>query len=515
MSSDIKREFYLYNTLSRRKERLETITPGRVGLYVCGPTVYGDPHLGHARPGVTFDVLVRLLRNIGYKVRYVRNITDVGHLEHDADEGEDKIAKKARLEQLEPMEVAQTYTVHFRQAMAKLNVLPPSIEPNASGHIIEQIEFIKKVLDNGYAYISNGSVYFDVAKYAKKYNYGALSGRNLDEMLHNTRELDGQQDKHSSADFALWKKASPEHIMRWPSPWGDGFPGWHMECSAMGEKYLGKEFDIHGGGMDLMFPHHECEMAQNFAERGTGGVKYWMHNNLITIEGRKMGKSLGNFITLDELFNGTNPNLEQAYTPMTVRFFILQAHYRGTLDFSNSALQAAEKGLKRLMQAVKDALSLKTSEGAEVQSSVNGHKSPASGIAEEISKIREDIFTALCDDMNTPVALSYIYELVKIVNNAKEGRIVLTKAEKDAVTALFKEVVTDILGLIDEDSAQSADGRSNSSNVIDGLMNYIIEDRKTARANKDWGKSDQIRDTLKALGIQLKDNKDGTTTWEI
>ncbi|MBQ1881763.1 MAG: cysteine--tRNA ligase, partial [Bacteroidales bacterium] len=479
MSSDIKREFYLYNTLSRRKERLETITPGRVGLYVCGPTVYGDPHLGHARPGVTFDVLVRLLRNIGYKVRYVRNITDVGHLEHDADEGEDKIAKKARLEQLEPMEVAQTYTVHFRQAMAKLNVLPPSIEPNASGHIIEQIEFIKKILDNGYAYISNGSVYFDVQKYAQNHNYGALSGRNLDEMLHNTRELDGQQDKHSSADFALWKKARPEHIMRWPSPWGDGFPGWHMECSAMGEKYLGKEFDIHGGGMDLMFPHHECEMAQNFAERGSGGVKYWMHNNLITIEGRKMGKSLGNFITLDELFNGTNPNLEQAYTPMTVRFFILQAHYRGTLDFSNSALQAAEKGLKRLMQAIKDALSLKTSEGAEVQSSVNDSKVPASGIAEEISKIREDIFTALCDDMNTPVALSYIYELVKIVNNAKEGRIVLTKAEKDAVTALFKEVVTDILGLIDEDSAQSADGRSNSSKVIDGLMNYIIEDRKT------------------------------------
>ena len=515
MSSDIKREFYLYNTLSRRKERLETITPGRVGLYVCGPTVYGDPHLGHARPGVTFDVLVRLLRNIGYKVRYVRNITDVGHLEHDADEGEDKIAKKARLEQLEPMEVAQTYTVHFRQAMAKLNVLPPSIEPNASGHIIEQIEFIKKILDNGYAYISNGSVYFDVQKYAQNHNYGALSGRNLDEMLHNTRELDGQQDKHSSADFALWKKASPEHIMRWPSPWGDGFPGWHMECSAMGEKYLGKEFDIHGGGMDLMFPHHECEMAQNFAERGSGGVKYWMHNNLITIEGRKMGKSLGNFITLDELFNGTNPNLEQAYTPMTVRFFILQAHYRGTLDFSNSALQAAEKGLKRLMQAIKDASSLKTSEGAKVQSSVNDSKVPASGIAEEISKIREDIFTALCDDMNTPVALSYIYELVKIVNNAKEGRIVLTKAEKDAVTALFKEVVTDILGLIDEDSAQSADGRSNSSKVIDGLMNYIIEDRKTARANKDWGKSDQIRDTLKALGIQLKDNKDGTTTWEI
>ena len=503
MSEEIKREFYLYNTLTRRKERLETITPGRVGLYVCGPTVYGDPHLGHARPGITFDVLTRLLRNLGYKVRYVRNITDVGHLEHDADEGEDKIAKKARLEQLEPMEVAQTYTVHFRQAMAKLNVLPPSIEPNASGHIIEQIEFIRKILDNGYAYISNGSVYFDVAKYAKKYNYGALSGRNLDEMLHNTRELDGQQDKHSSADFALWKKASPEHIMRWPSPWGDGFPGWHMECSAMGEKYLGKEFDIHGGGMDLMFPHHECEMAQNFAERGTGGVKYWMHNNLITIEGRKMGKSLGNFITLDELFSGSNPILEQAYTPMTVRFFILQAHYRGTLDFSNSALQAAEKGLKRLMQAVKDAEAIKEAEKS------------SEGIAEQIGKIREDIFTALCDDMNTPVAISYIYELVKIVNNAKEGRISIAKAEKDAICNLFKDVVTDILGLVDEEAAQSAEGQSSSANVIDGLMNYIIEDRKAARANKDWAKSDQIRDTLKALGIQLKDNKDGSTSWEM
>ena len=503
MSAEIKRDFYLYNTLTRRREKLETVTPGRVGLYVCGPTVYGDPHLGHARPGITFDVLVRLLSNLGYKVRYVRNITDVGHLEHDADEGEDKIAKKARLEELEPMEVAQTYTVHFRQAMAKLNVLPPSIEPNASGHIIEQIEFIKKILDNGYAYISNGSVYFDVEKYSKKFSYGALSGRNLDEMLHNTRELDGQQDKHSSADFALWKKASPEHIMRWPSPWGDGFPGWHMECSAMGEKYLGKEFDIHGGGMDLMFPHHECEMAQNFAERGTAGVKYWMHNNLITIEGRKMGKSLGNFITLDELFSGNNPILEQAYTPMTVRFFILQAHYRGTLDFSNSALQAAEKGLKRLMQAVKDASNLKESAAS------------TENLSADVNKIREDVFTALCDDMNTPIAISHVYELVKIVNNAKEGRLNVAKAEKDAICALFKDVVTDILGLVDEESSQSAEGQSASTKVIDGLMNYIIEDRKAARAAKDWGKSDQIRDTLKALGIQLKDNKDGTTSWEL
>ncbi len=519
MSAEITRELYLYNTLSRRRELLETVVPGRVGLYVCGPTVYGDPHLGHARPGVTFDVLVRLLRSIGYKVRYVRNVTDVGHLEHDADEGEDKIAKKARLEQLEPMEVAQLYTVRFREAMAKLNVLPPSIEPNASGHIIEQIEFIKKILDNGYAYISNGSVYFDVESYSKKFNYGALSGRNVEDLLHNTRELDGQQDKHSSADFALWKKASPQHIMRWPSPWGDGFPGWHMECSAMGEKYLGKEFDIHGGGMDLMFPHHECEMAQNFAERGSGGVRYWMHNNLITIEGRKMGKSLGNFITLEELFSGDNPNLEQAYTPMTVRFFILQAHYRGTLDFSNAALQASEKGLKRLMQAIKDAnsLAMKDSSGLKLEDIKLGDlaKAEAGSLAEDINKIREEIFTALCDDMNTPVALSYIYELVKIVNNIKEGRTNASPLEKSAICILFREVVTDILGLIDEEAQSSSDGMSKVAKVIDGLMGYIIEERKEARVNKDWGKSDKIRDTLKELGIQLKDNKDGTSSWEV
>lgn len=475
--------------------------PGMVGLYVCGPTVYGDPHLGHARPGVTFDVLVRLLRNIGYRVRYVRNITDVGHLEHDADEGEDKIAKKARLEQLEPMEVAQTYTVHFRQQMAALNVLPPSIEPNASGHIIEQIEFIKKILANGFAYESNGSIYFDVVKYSKQHNYGALSGRNVEELLSNTRELDGQSDKRHPADFALWKKASPEHIMKWPSPWSEGFPGWHLECSAMGEKYLGGEFDIHGGGMDLMFPHHECEIAQNVAERGKSGVKYWMHNNLITIEGRKMGKSLGNFITLEELFTGNNPNLEQAYTPMTVRFFILQAHYRGTLDFSNSALKAAEKGLKRLMQAVKDADTLKVGESD-------------GSVGKEVEKIREAIFTALCDDLNTPIAISHVYELVKIVNNAKEGRVVVSQSEKESISSLFKEVVFDILGLLDEDSVSSS-ASAGSANVIDGLMQFVIKERKEARANKDWAKSDQIRDALKELGIQLKDNKDGSTTWEL
>lgn len=506
--SEIKRDFELYNTLSRKKEKFIPSVPGRVGLYVCGPTVYGDPHLGHARPGITFDVLTRLFRNLGYKVRYVRNITDVGHLEHDADEGEDKIAKKARLEMLEPMEVAQTYTVHFRQAMAKLNVLPPSIEPNASGHIIEQIEFTKKILDNGFAYVSNGSVYFDVAKYNKEYRYGILSGRNLDDMMSNSRELDGTEDKHSPADFALWKKAQPEHIMRWPSPWGDGFPGWHIECSAMGEKYLGKEFDIHGGGMDLLFPHHECEIAQNFAERGQCGAKYWMHNNLITIDGRKMGKSLGNFITLDELFNGTNPNLEQAYTPMTVRFFVLQAHYRGTLDFGNAALQAAERGYRRLMQAVRDAKKLRTD---AAQSNVLPGED--CNTTEKLGRIRENIFAALCDDLNTPVALSCLYETVKLVNIIKEGKLGITEEEKESIVSLFEEVVTDILGLADEDSAAGLSEGKGAA--IDGLMQYIIAERKEARANKDWGKSDKIRDTLGGLGIKLKDNKDGSTEWSM
>ena len=342
----------LYNTLDRRKETFEPINPPHVGMYVCGPTVYGDPHLGHARPAVTFDLLFRYLRSLGYKVRYVRNVTDVGHLEHDADDGEDKISKKARLEQLEPMEVAHYYTERYHRAMDELNVLSPSIEPCASGHIIEQIAMVKEILDNGFAYESNGSVYFDVEKYNRKYSYGRLSGRNLDDILTNTRELDGQGDKRHSCDFALWKKASPEHIMRWPSPWSDGFPGWHAECTAMGKKYLGEHFDIHGGGMDLIFPHHECEIAQSVASQGEDMVHYWMHNNMLTVNGQKMGKSYGNFITLEELFKGTHPMLEQAYSPMTIRFFTLQAHYRSTVDFSNEALIASEKGLQRLIEAI-------------------------------------------------------------------------------------------------------------------------------------------------------------------
>jgi cysteinyl-tRNA synthetase len=347
----MKQKLSLCNTLTREKEIFEPLHAPHVGMYVCGPTVYGDPHLGHARPAITFDLLFRYLNHIGYKVRYVRNITDVGHLENDADEGEDKIAKKARLEQLEPMEIAQYYTNRYHKYMEALNVLPPSIEPHASGHIIEQIDFIKRILEKGFAYESSGSVYFDVENYNKVYNYGVLSHRNVEELLNATRELDGQEEKRRSVDFALWKKAAPEHIMRWASPWSDGFPGWHIECSAMGVKYLGKEFDIHGGGMDLLFPHHECEIAQNTAAEGHPAVKYWIHNNMITIEGQKMGKSLGNFITLEEFFTGSHSSLEQAYSPMTIRFFILQAHYRSTVDFSNEALKSSEKGLFRLLDA--------------------------------------------------------------------------------------------------------------------------------------------------------------------
>ncbi|MCR5828177.1 MAG: cysteine--tRNA ligase, partial [Bacteroidales bacterium] len=433
---------------------------------------------------------VRLFRYLGYKVRYVRNITDVGHLEHDADEGEDKIAKKARLEQLEPMEVVQYYTLRYQAAMTKLGVQPPSIEPRASGHIIEQIELVKKILDAGYAYVSNGSVYFDVEKYNKDHRYGILSGRTIDEMIANTRELDGQSDKRSSYDFALWKKAAPEHIMHWPSPWSEGFPGWHLECSAMSEKYLGEEFDIHGGGMDLMFPHHECELAQNTASRGKGGVHYWIHNNMITINGQKMGKSYGNFITLDELFNGTHKILTQAYSPMTVRFFILQAHYRGTLDFSNEALQAAEKGLRRLMQAAADV------EGLKVEDV------PAN---EEIARIRENVYDALCDDLNTPIALSNLFEAVRIVNTVADGKMKICKEDKDILVELLKTVTGDVLGLTDERE------QGGNEQIIDGLMDMILEYRKEAKAAKDWAKSDQIRDALGALGIVVKDTKEGST----
>ena len=471
----------------------EPVTPGMVGLYVCGPTVYGDAHLGHARPGVTYDVLTRLFRHLGYKVRYVRNITDVGHLESDSDNGEDKIAKKARLEQLEPMEVVQYYTLRFHDAMKKLNNCPPSIEPRASGHIIEQIALVQEILKNGYAYESNGSVYFDVREYNKRHNYGILSGRNLDEMLSNTRALDGQDDKHSPADFALWKKASPEHIMRWPSPWSDGFPGWHLECSAMSAKYLGEEFDIHGGGMDLMFPHHECELAQNTASRGNGGVRYWMHNNMITINGQKMGKSLGNFITLDELFTGNNAVLEQAYTPMTIRFFILQAHYRSTVDFSNEALQAAEKGMQRLLEAYKTLSGLTAS--GETTADVKG--------------LRAKCYDAMNDDMNTAQVISHLFDASRAINQIADKKASISEADLAELKEAFHLFAFDILGLKEERGSDS--GREEAFGKV---VDMLLQQRQVAKANKDWATSDKIRNELAELGFEIKDGKEGTT-WKL
>ena len=486
-------EFTLYNTLTRRKERFEPLTEGRVGMYVCGPTVYGDPHLGHARPAVTFDLLFRYLRSLGYKVRYVRNITDVGHLEHDADEGEDKIAKKARLEELEPMEVAHHYTERYHRAMDELNVITPSIEPCASGHIIEQIAFVQRILDAGFAYISNGSVYFDVEKYNEKYRYGRLSGRNLDEIVLGTRELDGQSDKHHPYDFALWKKASPEHIMRWPSPWSDGFPGWHMECSAMSTKYLGDRFDIHGGGMDLMFPHHECEIAQSTAALGHDSARYWVHNNMITINGQKMGKSLGNFITLEELFTGSHRLLTQAYSPMTIRFFVLQAHYRSTLDFSNEARQAAEKGLDRLMK------------GYETLAKIQ----PAAASTLHPEELETRCAEAMADDLNSPMVISALFDWVRLINQAADGKEQLTADDIEQLKTVFRRYAFDILGLKEEKSA-AAGGRDR----ITPLVEMLLDERLKARAAKDWAASDRIRDGLQAAGIRVKDRKDGTN-WEL
>ena len=477
----------IYNTLSRKKEQFIPVHNNLVGMYVCGPTVYGDAHLGHARPAITFDLLFRYLQNLGYKVRYVRNITDVGHLEHDADEGEDKIAKKARLEQKEPMEVVQYFLNRYHKNMEDLNVLPPSIEPHASGHIIEQIEFTQKILDAGYAYVSEGSVYFDVEKYNKDYNYGKLSGRNIEELLETTRELDGQSEKRRSMDFALWKKAQPEHIMRWPSPWSDGFPGWHMECSAMGCKYLGEEFDIHGGGMDLMFPHHECEIAQSTAALGKESVHYWMHNNMITINGQKMGKSLGNFITLEELFTGNHKLLAQAYSPMTIRFFILQAHYRSTVDFSNEALQASEKGLQRLMEAYERLGKLTASNASTV----------------DVKGLRDKCDAAMNDDLNSPIAISHLFDACKAINSVSDGKATISAEDLDELKNVFKLYIEDIFGL--KTDAKSDAGTDSYKKAIDLLLNIRLE----AKRNKDWGTSDKIRNELTALGFSIKDTKDG------
>jgi cysteinyl-tRNA synthetase len=485
--------FQLYNTLSRKKEKFEPLNAPHVGMYVCGPTVYGDPHLGHARPAVTFDLLFRYLAYQGYKVRYVRNITDVGHLENDADAGEDKVAKKARLERQEPMEVAQRYANRYHDAMRSLNVLPPSIEPRASGHIIEQIALVQEILKSGFAYEAGGSVYFDVEAYSKKYAYGKLSGRVLDDLVANTRNLDGQDDKRNPFDFALWKKASPEHIMRWASPWGDGFPGWHLECSAMSAKYLGETFDIHGGGLDLIFPHHECEIAQSVAACGHDAVRMWVHNNMITINGQKMGKSLGNFITLEELFGGSHRLLAQAYSPMTIRFFILQAHYRSTLDFSNEALQAAEKGLQRLLAAKKTLAQLKPSNKSTL----------------DVPRFMASCRAALDDDLNTALALATIAEWIKNINSVKAGTETLTDADVAQLSKDFTTVITDIFGIKDDSQADAA-----KKDLATDLINILLNLRLQAKAAKDFSTSDKIRDELAALGVTVKDTKE-SFEWSI
>ncbi len=484
----MEHKIQLYNTLTRKKELFQPLNPPHVGLYVCGPTVYGDAHLGHARPAITFDLVFRYLQHLGYKVRYVRNITDVGHLENDADVGEDKVAKKARLEQLEPMEIVQYYTNRYHKNMEQLNVLPPSIEPHASGHIIEQIDMVKKILNSGFAYEVDGSVYFDVVEYNKKHNYGKLSGRSIEETLENTRELAGQEEKRNQVDFAIWKKAAPEHIMRWPSPWSDGFPGWHLECSVMGCRYLGDTFDIHGGGMDLIFPHHESEIAQSVAANGKDHVRYWMHNNMITIDGQKMGKSLNNFITLDQFFTGNHPALKQAYSPITIRFFVLQAHYRSTVDFSNEALQAAEKGLNRLFAGLETLNQLKPSETSTI----------------DVAGLRNKCHEAMNDDFNSPIVIAHLFDAVRMINLVKDGKETITATDLELLKETFNAFVFDILGLKNEEQASSG-----SDELINGLMQTILDIRASAKLNKDWGTADKIRNDLQKLNIEVKDTKEG------
>lgn len=480
---------YIYNSLSRVKQPFKPIHEGHAGMYVCGPTVYGDAHLGHARPAITFDILYRYLQHLGYKVRYVRNITDVGHLEHDADSGEDKIAKKARLEQLEPMEVVQYYLNRYHHDMEALNVLPPSIEPHASGHIIEQIEYVKKILESGYAYESCGSVYFDVQKYNRDHHYGKLSGRNIDDLLSTTRALDGQEEKHNPLDFALWKKASPEHIMHWPSPWSEGFPGWHLECSTMGRKYLGETFDIHGGGMDLMFPHHECEIAQSIAAQGHEAVRYWMHNNMITIDGKKMGKSYGNFITLDQFFEGSHPLLTQAYSPMVIRFFILQAHYRSTVDFSNEALQASEKALQKMLDIYRRLQTLKPAEKSSV----------------ELPDYMEKCYEAMDDDLNTPQVIAILFDAGKTINAAFDGNITLTADQIESLRKLFDTMLVNLLGI----RTGNEEAAGVDTKPFEGAVDLLMEIRANAKKQKDWETSDLIRDKLAALGFDVKDTRNG------
>lgn len=483
----INHDLKIYNTLSRTTEKFEPLHTGHVGMYVCGPTVYSNAHLGNARTFMSFDVIFRYLTHLGYKVRYVRNITDAGHLESDADEGEDKISKKAKLEQLEPMEIVQRYTIDFHQMMSLFNALPPSIEPTATGHIIEQIEMTKQILENGYAYVANGSVYFDVEKYSKKQNYTILTGRKLEDLMNGTRELGGQDEKRGRLDFALWIQAKPEHIMKWPSPWGEGFPGWHLECSAMSSKYLGSQFDIHGGGMDLAPTHHTNEIAQNIACSHTTPARYWIHTNMLTVNGQKMSKSLGNSFLPHELLSGNHPLLDKGYSAMTVRFFVLQAHYRSTLDFGNEALQAAEKGFARLMNATQLMHSLKTSS----QSTSN------------IQQLATNLYAAMDDDFNTPIALSHLFEGVRIINSVNDGKETISEQDKTLLTQTVTHFVFDILGLKEENVV--------NSDKLDGLMNMILNVRNDSKAKKDFATSDLIRDKLKEIGFEIKDGKEGTS----
>ena len=512
----MKQDLLIYNTLTRQKELFKPLNAPHVGMYVCGPTVYGDPHLGHARPAITFDVLFRYLTHLGYKVRYVRNITDVGHLEHDADEGDDKIEKKARLEQLEPMEVAQYYTNRYHKAMEMLNVLPPSIEPHATGHIIEQAEMVEEILNNGYAYESNGSIYFDVEKYNKDHHYGILSHRNLEDIINNSRELAGVGEKRHQADFALWKKAQPEHIMRWHIDFkykdgteangqphyrefvSNGFPGWHCECTAMSRKYLGNHFDIHGGGMDLIFPHHECEIAQAIASQGDQMVHYWMHNNMITINGQKMGKSLGNFITLEQFFTGKHDTLDQAYSPMTIRFFILSAHYRSTVDFSNDALKAAEKGYQRLMDGISDLMRVTPEKESDAETKAF------------VEALPQRCYDAMNDDLCTPLVISALFDACHVVNLLTDHKAHISADDLKKLGDTMRLFSCDLLGLSNEHCGSDA----SREEAFDKVVDLVLELRNEAKQRKEWAVSDKIRNALQSAEFEVKDTKDGVT-WKL
>jgi len=487
MNEEKAKNLTIYNTLNRKKEPFEPLHPPLVGMYVCGPTVYSDIHLGNCRTFISFDLIYRYLLHLGYKVRYVRNITDAGHLEGDRDEGDDKFAKKAKLEQLEPMEIVQKYTIGFHEVLKQFNTLPPSIEPSATGHILEQTEMIKEILAAGYAYEVNGSVYFDVEKYSREHDYGTLTNRKLEDLLEGTRELDGQDEKRGRLDFALWIKAKPETLMQWPSPWGWGFPGWHIECSAMSNKYLGKTFDIHGGGMDLQATHHTNEIAQSQSCNHTAPAKYWVHTNMLTVNGARMSKSAGNGFLPRELFTGDHPMLERGYSPMTVRFFMAQSHYRSTLDFSNEALQAAEKGYRKLME------SLSTLEKIEA----------ADHSTFDVAALETGCYNAMNDDFNSPVLIAHLFDAVRIINSARDKKESLTTTDLEQLKRVMHTFIFEVLGLLDE-TRQGA-----GSEVIEGLMELILDIRKQARDNKDWSTSDQIRDRLKAAGIEIKDTKEG------